>query len=268
MIGKFTADVLSNADYHSGPEASASRLKAKTIRHMLAPRYESSVFDLGTAIHSLVLEGLDVFRERHPVRPSEWKDWRTKDAQAWRAEQQAEGRIVLDRSDAATVKRVAAGIRENASACALLERSIGMREVSYFWQDEEFDVPCRCRFDALAIDGGQYIAVDLKSTQSAHPAEFGRSAVNFGYDLQAAHYSAGFEAVEGDQLLGWTIIAVEKAEPYGVAVYELGEEWIARGRESRREGLQRFSDWWHAGRPTDEPVYPTTITRLQLPRWA
>lgn len=261
---------MSAEEYHALPYANASSLKAirKSVRHMLTPYARKHAFDLGTAIHTIVLEGKEEFLDRHPVRPECWNSWRTNDAKAWRAEQESAGRLVVDPSDRRLAARLAREVSQCDAAKALLDRSTERRELTYIWHDETYDVPCKCRFDAVAVDGGRFIGIDLKSTRSALPYDFRGSIVKFGYDVQASHYSAGFKAVEGEDLLAYTIIAVETQEPHGVAVYSLKPEVLERGEWERELAMQKYADWHHDGRPTDEPVYPTHIMEIGLPKWA
>lgn len=270
MVSRRIEDMPAD-EYHAIKAANASSLKtlrSGTVSHMLAPRESKSAFDLGTAIHSLVLEGLDAFRERHPIRPKHWTDWRSKDAREWKAEREAEGCVVITPDEAEIIRRIGKELRRNEAACLLLERSIGRRELTYLWTDPAFDVPCKCRFDAVALDGELRVGVDLKSARTAIPRDFARAAVNFGYDLQFAHYDAGFHAVEGVELDAYAVIVVETSEPFGVATYQIGPDWLERGRVERDRALSTWADWYHDGAVTPATVYPTWFQELELPAWA
>lgn len=267
-------------DYHADPSASASRLKLakKSIAHMLAGLGPKKSFDIGTAVHTLLLEGGPRFQEQIAIWP---KTFQTKtgkestsrnctEAREWKERAEAEGLIILERSEAALIKQLGMATKSHPAAGRLLELSAHAREVSYFWRDDEFDVPCRCRFDAIAVEAGTAIAVDLKTTRSAFPSDFARDTVRYGYDLQLAHYAEGYRAIEGEELAAWTIIAVETEPPYGVAVYllEEGDGWQWYGADDRRRAMGTFAEWWHAGRPVTVKPYPDEITKLERPSWA
>lgn len=257
-------------EYFALPAANASSLKAirKSAAHMLAPRRESRAFDVGHAVHALVLEGLDAWRERHAIRPREFRDYRSKDAREWRDEQLAAGMTVLTWDDAELVKRIARNVSEHPAAVALLEASKPRhecRELTYVWEDETHRVPCKCRFDLVADAD---IGADLKTAVSAHHDEFARNAIRYGYDLQFAHYREGFRAVEGRDLAAFMAIVVETEEPYGVAVYHITDEWLERGLWQRELAMADWADWYAAGMPTDVPPYHQFVTELPLPRWA
>lgn len=263
---------LPTDDYFALTAANASSLKAarKSIAHMLMPRESRTAFDLGHAVHSLVLEGRDAYRERVAIRPKEFSDYRSKDARAWRDEQLAEGRTVLTREEADLVVSLAKRVDQHPAAYELLRMGAGShnREVTYVWHDDEYDVPCKARWDLLAHDDEGTIGVDLKTTRAAHADDFTRSIVNFGYDLAAAHYREGFRAIEGRDIDAFCIIAVETEQPYGVAVYQIDEEWLELGAHKRDLAMEVWADWYHSGRPVDLPVYPETIQTLTAPRWA
>lgn len=248
--------------------ASSLKLARKSIAHMLVPRTESTAFDLGHSVHSLVLEGLDAFRERTAIRPREFKSYREKDARAWRDEMLADGLTVLTHEEAELVKHVAKNISEHPAARELLELSkprTECRELTYVWHEDEWGVPCKARADMVA-DGS--ILVDLKTARTAFGDDFARAAIRYGYDLQAAHYARGFEVAHGRRPDAFVIIAVETEEPYGVAVYHITDDWLERGAWQRELALDTWSDWYHDGRPDDVTPYSQHITTLELPRWA
>lgn len=265
-------------EYAALPFANASTLKRARISmaHALVPRKDSTAFDLGHSVHSLILEGLDAFRERTAVWPRQFMTKKgepsssrnTGEARRWKAEQEAAGLVILDREEVELVMRVAKNVSECPSAAALLRQALPRekcRELTYVWHDETYDVPCKCRFDGIA---DETIALDIKTTQSAHHDDFARSVVKYGYHLQAAHYREGYRAQHGRDIDHYVIIAVETTEPYGCAVYELGDEWLDRGWEERDRALEVWADWYHDGRPLDVRPYSPEPQLLPMPRWA
>jgi len=66
----------------------------------------------------------------------------------------------------------------------------------------------------------------------------------FRYDVQAAWYLDGVNQgfAKGEQMFStFLFIAVEKEPPYGVAVYQLDEADIQRGREKARHDLETYT---------------------------
>jgi exodeoxyribonuclease VIII len=64
------------------------------------------------------------------------------------------------------------------------------RELSLFWTDARYHVPCKARYDAR----NHGLVMDLKTTQDASPEGFARQAANLLYHCQAAHYFSGEHA--------------------------------------------------------------------------
>lgn len=266
---------LDFADYLAIEAANASSLKKarKSIAHMQVPRKSSDAFDIGSSVHSLILEGSDAFRERTAIWPKTFttKTGKTStsrnctEAKEWRERMESDGLVIIDRSQAELVAQIARNVSECSAARALLERATPAhecRELTYVWHDDVHDVPCKARADAVAGS----VIVDLKTCRSAHPDDFARDAGRYGYHLQAAHYVEGYRALEGHRPDYYVIIAVETEEPYGCAVYDITDEWLWAGERARDEAMEVWADWHHAGRPETKP-YPDHITALEPPRW-
>lgn len=256
---------LSNSDYHALDAVGKSDLDliARSPAHwkyaMREMRETTPAMRIGAAVHCAVLEP-DRFTTDYVTAPD--CDRRTKAGKEAFAEFEAAnaGKTVLTVEDGLLCHRIADAVRQHPEAAALLSR--GQPEVSALWRDEEFGVRCRARFDWITPDG---LAVDLKTTQDAGPAEFARSCAIYRYHVQAAWYLDGYLQVSADLPLGFIFIAVEKTPPYAVALYELDADAVELGRLLSRRDLARYA----AARDMDTwPSYPTEIQSLSLPRWA
>lgn len=120
----------------------------------------------------------------------------------------------------------------------------------------------RCRIDCL--DRENRVLYDLKTTgESADPDAFMRSICNFGYDIQAAHYTECVEAVLGR---GWTFrfVVQEKAPPHGLTVIELSPVWLDLARRKTARARQMWAHCLNAGQ---WPGYPAKICILEAPNW-
>ena len=104
---------------------------------------------------------------------------------------------------------MAAAVRSHQAAAELLRD--GQAEQSFWWDDADTGLRCKCRPDWL--NGATVI--DLKTTTDASPAGFAKSCATFRYHVQASHYLAGLPAER------FIFIAVEKVYPYAVGVYQL-----------------------------------------------
>lgn len=157
------------------------------------------------------------------------------------------------------VVRVRSALAEHPLAQRFLS---GAPERSAWWTDEATGTLCKGRFDLLS--DVKPVIVDLKTTKNAAPESFARDVNRFGYHIQAAHYLAGAAALDLDAER-FLVVAVEKEPPHGIALYEIGEEWLRPARVILRNLLDRFA-WC---RERDEwPGYPETVTFLEPPVWA
>jgi exodeoxyribonuclease VIII len=117
------------------------------------------------------------------------------------------------------------------------------------------------RADKIADAG--YI-IDVKTTQDAGSAAFGRSAFNYRYDVQGAFYTDGAES-NGLVVDAFCFIAIEKDPPYAVAVYFLDSKDVALGRQRYKTNLIKYQECVAAGQ---WPCYPNEAQPIQLPQWA
>lgn len=262
-------DGFPEADYHAHP--ALSRSGAKTLLSNAARyRWEADnhgptkdAFDIGSAAHAIVLGvGLD------ELDVIDAADWRTKAAQAAKKASHAAGRTPILKAQFADTLAMAEAVLAHPTARAILERE-GDPEQTIFWTDQAddgSDVECRARIDYLTTDEeGQPALVDLKTTgKDAGPTSFAKSVVDYGYDLQDAFYTRGFEAVT-QQPSSFTFIAVESAAPHFVAVHTLDEAFRRRGRELRMTALNRFA---YCTANDDWPAHGNDIHVLTPPRWA
>lgn len=222
------------------------------------PNEPTDAMEFGTAVHCGVLEP-DDFDARICIAPEVNK--RTNAGKAeWSYFQQCnEGKIILSADDMARARKCIDAVRMHPAAQRLLEG--GQNEVSLFWHDGRYKVPCKCRFDILNYGGG----VDLKTTQDASPEGFGRSIAQYLYHAQGAHYNSGAEHILNASLEFFAFIAVESEPPHCVACYTLPTNAMLAGSRLIAEALARYAAALDAGK---WPGYPETIQPIQLPRWA
>lgn len=254
--------------YHADPALSQSQAKvlldcpARYRWQLDNPREDTAYFDIGHQAHAKVL-GIGA-----PLLVVDLADKRSK---AWKEAETAAreaGATPLLRKDADAVDRMAEAVLAHPTARAILERE-GDSELSAWWQDvadDGYAVNCRARFDRVTTTLSEQPAlVDLKTTaRSAAPGTFAKAVVDYGYDLQAAWYTHGFEVITG-QPASFTLIAVEKDAPHLVAVHTLDDYFLERGERLRREAINTYA----ACAAADEwPAHGTEIHVLTPPRWA
>jgi hypothetical protein len=253
---------ISNADYHANPALGSTSLKTLATRTPAHYQFDkthpknSDAFTLGTAAHSLILEddtsGIEVVAA---------DNWLSKAAKEAKAQALAEGKQPLLNKEMAQVVAMRDAVRGHALARAALEG--GTPEESVFW-DHESSTALKCRPDMLHRGGklGNLI-VDLKTVQSADPQEFAKSAANFSYHIQQAHYQAGLKATTGEDF-DFIFVLVEKQAPYFTSVVELHADDVARGADMAERSIRIFNECQASGR---WPAYESS-TPIELPRWA
>jgi hypothetical protein len=247
---------VTNADYHRDPALGSTSLKTLATRtpahyqHELTHPKFSDAFTLGTAAHSLILEG-----DRSSIVVVEADSWMTKAAKEAKAEALAEGKQPLLTKEWKQVMDMSHAVMSHPFARGLFTGH--KAEQSVFW--EEDGLMLKCRPDAWQPGA----LIDLKTARSADPNDFGKTAHEFGYHQSAAHYIDGVKAATGEEL-PFHFVLVEKTEPYLVSVVELDVEAINIGRHlnDRAKRIYREcveSNTW--------PGYPNADL-ISLPMWA
>lgn len=232
-------------DYRSAEGISQSELKVLLEfsplhfqHYQTAERKKlSKCLRVGDATHHLILQPSD-WDNTVAVLPGKWKDYRTKAAQAWRAENLKRGLKVLNRHEAYDVNKMCEAIRRHPYAGPLLSR--GQPEVSAFAIDPETGLLRKGRFDWLTdpslIADGPVPMLDVKTCESASPHAFGRAVRKLKYYLQAGYYLDLASAL-GLPHTCFIIVAIESSPPFAVECYQVGPQSLELGRQEYRKAL-------------------------------
>lgn len=264
---------MSDAEYHGDPVegGSLSSTGAKALLRSPAHykwqqenRVVKSTFDLGHAVHSMVLGvGLDIVAIPESVLASNGAA-STKEAKTFIAEAREEGKVPLKADVVAECTALTESVLAHPLAHSLLERS-GKAEQSLFAQDPETGMWLRARIDHLPdASNEQTVIVDLKTSVSADPRDFGRSAAEYGYDIQCEWYQHVLELVRGDKNIEFRFIVVEKSAPYLVSVIELDAEYASIGRVRMRRAIDTFKECLNRN---EWPGYPEIANLVGPPTW-
>lgn len=261
---------MTNEQYHGSKGISKSHLDAinRGDRHYWhrylnpdrEPEEQSPALIMGSAIHSAVLEP-DLFPSEYVMAPTSINKRTNEGKAAYAAFEAAnKGKTVLSPEDYATCLAVRDAVHMHPVASGLLHN--GHAEQSFFAVDPETGELIKCRTDYMHDSGG--MIVDLKTTEDASPAGFGKSAANFRYPVQTAWYNDVLDACFGEHPEVWTFLAVEKKPPYCVGIYFTEYDQVARARIAARRDLQRILDCRARGQWLD---YGHTPQPLLLPAW-
>lgn len=208
---------------------------------------------LGNAVHCAVLEPGE-FGKRYAIAPE--VDRRTKEGKEIMANFEAsiDGLEVISKADSAICERIMEAINRHEEASLLMSKITDVEKVI-----EVEDMKCR----PDAIIGPLNLIIDLKTTDDASPKAFGRSALKYRYDVQAAFYIDLYEKHYNCKCEGFIFIAVEKTPPFGVGVYVIEDEDIERGRVKYKADLER----WREAKSNNKWSGYTGINKLEMPSY-
>jgi hypothetical protein len=261
---------MDEAAYHAHPALSSTGARRilsspARFRYELEHPVEKAAFDLGKAVHAKVLgTGAQVVAIPEALLSSNGAA-STKEAKAFIAEARLAGQVPLKADVVAQVNAMAEAVLAHRTARAGFEQP-GHPEVSLFAIDAATGVGLRARPDFLPDQGERRtIAADLKTSRSADPRLFRRSAADFGYHQQYAFYVDVLRQARGDRDAALVFVIVEPEPPYLVSVCELIDEAIAVGRARNRTAIDLYARCLAA----DEwPGYGDEVHAIDLPVWA
>lgn len=257
------ADVLAH-DYHSWPLVSSSLLKAAAgglpaahhYLHDTEPKGWSTWF--GTYMHARLLEPELVASQGETKGLSPKAQGKTFAAAA-----KEHGPVPIAEGWKAMGDALEQSIERNGLAADLLAQ--GESEVTITWQeitDTLTETRCKARLDKWCRD--ECRIVDVKTADDVSEHAFERTAMSFGYHIQAAHYITSVADDCGKWPEFWFVVLQNKP-PFDVAVYRaLHGTFIAPGMQVRSELLSAVvnadaTGVWHT--PQTEPK------DLSLPKW-
>lgn len=221
------------------------------------PRTSTDTFDLGHAVHSLVLGAgasiVDVGFDTYV--PKAAKEARDK--------AYADGLIPLKSSEYRKAQDMAEAVFEYPRAARLF--ASGKPEVSLYHRDPATGVMLRARPDYIADVDGRTVLVDLKTTTDSSPRGFAKSVDSFGYWQQAAWYLDVAIAVGvATPDTQFQFVAVDKAPPHLVTVHELDPEYVEIGRQRNRLAIDIFHQCQQSG---EWPGHPDEVNVITAPAW-
>ena len=251
---------MTNEEYHLSPAISSSAVKTvatKSVAHWkYGQRQHKAAFDMGTAVHTLVLEPHNAHTVWCGPETRRGKEWKERKAEA-----DESGCILLPEAEYAQARDMAEAVRANKEAAALLGGDL-VCEASVFGHDEASGLDLRCRPDGWRKDID--MLVDLKTTIDASPAGFAKQVANFGYHMQDYFYRRVM-ALEGVEIDRFAFIAVEKEPPYATGVYELDWASLEEGEAAVKAALEQIK---HAQTTGNFSTGNEGLQTIQIPRWA
>lgn len=255
------------ADYLRLPYLSSSLVTTLNSYSPLHAKYaidnrsdeSPDVANIGSAFHSLLLEGDDV------IAVIDAKDWRTNAAKEARDAAIAAGKIPLLPN---AVNRVRAMVSAATSYIAASQIAgifdSGAPEQTIIWQEGE--ILCRARPDWWTDN--HRMMLHLKSTDgSANPDQWvRRQLVPMGYDTAAAFYArGGFAVDQSPDEIEQVFLVVEQNPPYGCSLVGMD----AANQDIAARKVQRAIDLWQECQKSGKyPCYSTNIYCAEATPWA
>lgn len=224
---------ITNEQYHESDGISRSQLMLldKSPYHFwyqtlsgLAIKQESTpAMNIGSAFHTMLLEPAK-FQKEFAVAPK--VDRRTtKGKEEWEIFSTLSfGKIILTDDQFSKVSKMVELVSKHEIVTTLLDEAV--YEQSIYWTDKETGLQFKTRPDIWSSK----MVVDLKTTANASPYSFTRSALEYGYYLQAGMAYEACKAL-GKPFDMFVILACEKEEPHVPAIFIMKEEALNFGVE-------------------------------------
>lgn len=221
-------------NYFNRTEVSNSDMKMlkKSFMHYLhekiisaEDRLETPAMLFGTAMHCLILEP-QKFKKQFVFAPK--CDKRTKIGKEifnkFQAENEGKTMLKEEFFEALTDMRDAIRYHPTANDVLSLDGNVEVeKELTFEFQG----VPCRMKADLINHD--KHCIVDLKTIAAADSLDrVGRQILSYEYYRQAAFYSLGAE-INYKAPYNFIFVFIETAEPYGIRVVEIDEDYILYG---------------------------------------
>lgn len=245
----------------------------------LAGRDEAVHFDIGTAAHALLLQGLEVAHIIQATRKEgsgkqrvdtgePVTDYKTKDAREERDSARAAGLVPILAHQWKAIQEMVAAAREQLAAHKEASDmfTAGKPEQSLIWFEPDEQIWCRARFDWLHDTVGflRYIDDYKTVSTSANPENLSRTIFSLGYDIQEAFYRRGLKAIDPHCEPVFRFAFQETYPPYALSVVSLGPDVMAIGEKKIAYAREKFSKSLKSG---IWPAYPTRICYPVLPKW-
>lgn len=276
MIEKPGRYQITTEDYHSDKDFPQPCLSNSIIKSLIyespahawynhpklnpnyQPDYGNGKFDLGSAAHALLLEGVD------NMAVVDAEDWRKKEAKEAREIARLSGKTPLLKHQYEDAKKMVDAAVNQIMLCRELGitdlRTQGDSEVTYVWQEKETWL--KVRLDWIRKD--KSLILDYKTTENANPADVGRLITNLHYEIQNAFYRRAVQTVEGIDPR-FVFMVQEVSEPWFCSFIELSDALLEMAEQEITNGIFLWRECMESGK---WPGYPNKVVTIDTPNWA
>jgi len=221
-------------------------------------REETPAMAFGSLVHTLALTP-GSFEKDYAVSP--FDSFRTKEAQAWRDDQRADGKTVITEDQLADAQECASAAMSDEDAEKLLVHGYDAEVAVYAGLGE---TPVKGMID-IALKGGMGL-IDLKTISSIESLQnLEKVIIQRGYHWQAALYSDLYSAVSNMTPGPFHFLFVESSAPYETAVVKMSENMIDLGRAGYMNALAK---WQECVAKNHFPKAIEGIQEVNAPKWA
>ena len=264
LTGVFEMD---NATYHAHDSLSSTGMKLlldspEKFAHKTKNPEHKDAFDFGTAWHAIWLQDPNV--DLHVVDAA---DWRGKDAREARELARVNKQTPILKKDYDQIMTMMEVIQRHPLASNLTRQPGDEIERSFFWVDPRTGVQLRVRADLLRLRTGsaRSLIVDGKTTMTARPERFARSAMDYGYHIQAALYVRAIKELGLDDDPLFLLLVQEKEAPYSVVVGQFAPDDLKIGDFLVDKAIDLYK---HCKDTNSWPGYcATEPIMFELPGW-
>lgn len=246
----------SSGDYHSDTSAvsksmlsvfAASPLEYyhQFITGLLPRKKPTKQMKIGTAVHAVLLENktIDEVCVEYPYSCI-GAGGKLLSSKAKSFEERLHPLMAVRECDMSAIQQIVANARASEFG-KLLELHSDRALFEKRFDAEIEGVPCKCKPDLLILLSDQAIICDLK-VGVVKPDDFWRNAKNFGYSLQASHYSKIIKKVYGLPVT-WRFWALESSFPYRVEPYWYEDRSMEIANDSHRDLLRKLKRCYDTG---------------------
>lgn len=142
-------------------------------------------------------------------------------------------------------------------------------ELSIVWVDRETGVQCKARIDSVGYVGEYPVVGDVKTGDDISRRAMQKAVQSYGYHVQGAHYLDGLDTLvpipAGNPFRRYVLFAVESSPPHLTAPYEIDDDAMVQGAETRTRLLKTWKRCLETGH---WPGYHDGIELVSLPAWA
>ena len=226
------------------------------------PEPETDAQKIGTVVHRMILEPNNL------GELAVWgnlEDQKVRHGKVWNAfREENAGRTILTQSEKEYVVQTTVAVRRNLLARKYLAED-GPTEVSMFWHDAN-GVAFKGRIDKLIPS--KHIMVNLKTTRSCQPWQFGAQAYKLGYYMHEALYWDGYKILTG-RSAKQKIVAFESRPPYEGAVYRITPDVRLQGLQdlevllAKLARCEKLNHWPAEMEQESDLVLPPYATPLE-----